>query len=387
MTGPLKGIKIVELGALGPAPFAASVLADFGADVVRIDRPETVDLGIKVPSKYDVYNRNKRSVALDLKRPEAVELALEMVAKADILIEGFRPGVAERLGLGPEVCARQNPRLVYARMTGWGQDGPLAQVAGHDINYLALTGALECVGEKGRPPVPPLNLVADLGGGAMYLVAGVLAAVIEARNSGQGQVIDVAMIEGVANLMTAFYAFRQQDMWSLEREDNFVDGGAPFYRTYETSDGKYIAVGAIEARFYKELLAGMGLAEETLPRQNDRSMWPQLTERFAAVFKRKTRDQWVEIMASKDACFSPVLNMDEALSHSHMKHRGVFRDFEGVTHPAPAPKFSRTPASLRNEPPKPGQHSVEALMDWGFDTADIESSCQAGALFQHREEP
>ncbi|MGD9661496.1 MAG: CaiB/BaiF CoA transferase family protein [Porticoccaceae bacterium] len=385
MTGPLKGIRVVELGALGPAPFAASVLGDFGADVVRIDRPEAVDLGIKVPSKYDVYNRNKRSVALDLKRPEAVDLALQMVAKADILIEGFRPGVAERLGLGPEVCAQHNPRLVYARMTGWGQDGPLAQVAGHDINYLALTGALHCTGEKNRPPVPALNLVADLGGGAMYLVAGVLAAVIEARSSGKGQTIDVAMIEGVANLMTAFYAFRQQDMWSLEREDNFVDGGAPFYRTYETSDGKYVAVGAIEARFYRELLVGLGLAEESLPHQNDRSGWPQLRERFAAIFKTKTRDHWVKIMASKDACFSPVLDMDEAMNNSHMKHRGVFSDLQGVTHPAPAPKFSRTPAALANEPPKPGQHSIEALVDWGFDPEDIAARQEAGTLFQYQD--
>lgn len=382
MTGPLKGIRIIELGTLGPAPFASSVLADFGADVVRIDRQSSVDSGINFPPELDPYNRNKRSVALDLKHPDAVNLALQMISKADIFIEGFRPGITERLGLGPEICATHNPRLIYARMTGWGQDGPLAQVAGHDINYLALTGALDCIGEKEYPPVPPLNLVADLGGGAMYLVAGILAAVIESRHSGQGQVIDMAMIEGVANLMSAFYAFNQQKVWTLQRGDNFVDGGAPFYRTYETSDGKYVAVGALESRFYKALLKGMGLSEETLPQQNDRAKWPLLTKRFAEIFKSKTRDQWIKTMTPHDACFSPVLNMDEAMHHPQMRHRNVFTEINGVTHPVPAPKFSRSSTALKSEPPKPGQHSINVLSDWEFSSEEIDSKIQVGALFQ-----
>lgn len=380
--GPLVGIRIIELGTLGPAPFAASVLADFGAEVVRIDRHDPAELGISIQTEFDIYNRNKRSVALDLKHPGAADVALKMIEKADILIEGFRPGVTERLGLGPEPCAKRNPKLIYARMTGWGQDGPMAQAAGHDINYLALTGGLDCIGEKGRPPVPPLNLVADLGGGAMYLVAGILAAVIEARRSGKGQVIDMAMIEGVANLMSAFYAFRQQDMWSLNRQDNFVDGGAPFYRTYETSDGKYIAVGALESRFYKALVAGMGLSKATLPDRTDRSTWPTLIKLFADVFRSKTRDQWVKNFADSDACISPVLSMDEAWNDVQMKHRGVFTTLNGVIHPTPAPKFSRTKAALNLEPPAPGQHTSEVLADWGLSTEEIASSLKLGTAFQ-----
>jgi alpha-methylacyl-CoA racemase len=286
------------------------------------------------------------------------------------------------LGLGPEVCLQRNPRLIYGRMTGWGQEGPMAQVVGHDINYLALTGALHAIGEKKSRPIPPLNLVADLGGGAMYLVAGILAAVIESKISGKGQVVDAAMIDGVSNLMTAFFGFKQENMWSLEREDNFVDGGAPFYRTYETSDGKFVAVGAIEARFYQDLLKGMGLENETLPSQNDRSGWPQLEQFFSDRFKTKSRDEWVHIMGPLDACFSPVLDMDEAMEDPHMKSRKVFTHFNGVTHPSPAPRFQRTPASLRYEPPVSGQHSRDLLLEWGFDQIKIEEYLRGGVLFQ-----
>ena len=382
MTGPLKGVRVLELGALGPAPFAASLLADLGAEVVRLDRTEEADLGYKVPSRYDFYNRNKRSVALDLKRPEAVATALRMVQSADILIEGFRPGVTERLGLGPQACMQLNPRLVYGRMTGWGQDGPMAHVPGHDINYLALSGALHCIGEKGRPPVPPLNLAADLGGGAMYLAVGVLAALTEARSSGCGQVVDAAMVDGLANLMSAFLAYRQLGTWSLERTDNVVDGGAHYYRTYATADGKYVAVGAIEARFYRALLEGMGLAGAALPEQNERASWPAMSERFAAIFKTRTREQWVREMEGREACFSPVLDMDEATQHPHMQARNVFTTLNGVTHPAPAPRFSRTPATLRCEPPQAGQHSLEVLAEWGLSKAEIDALQASGALLQ-----
>lgn len=363
--GPLQGVRVLELGAIGPAPFCGALLADMGADVVRLDRTAATDQGVPVPSRFDFYNRNKRSIALDLKDAAGTATTLRLVAKADIFIEGFRPGVAERLGLGPEPCLKANRRLVYGRMTGWGQTGPMAQAVGHDINYLALTGALHCIGPNGQPPTPPLNLGADLGGGAMYLAFGLLAALTEARVSRQGQVVDAAMIDGVANLMSAFYAFNQLGSWSAQREANIVDGGAPFYRTYETSDGKYIAVGAIEARFYQALLEGMGLAGETLPGQNDRAAWPAMRAQFAAVFRTRTRAEWEQIMQRRDACFSPVLSMDEAPKHPQNVARGVFSEFDQTLQPAPAPRLSRTPGSLRRPPPEAGQHSSEILADWG----------------------
>jgi len=382
MSGPLNGVHVVELPAIGPAPFCGALLADLGADVVRIDRVTPVDLGAPTPPRFDFYNRNKRSVALDLKSRAAVDVALRMVRGADILLEGFRPGVAERLGLGPAECIGVNPRLIYGRVTGWGQDGPLAQTVGHDINYLALSGALHCIGEHGRQPVPPLNLVADLGGGAMYLAAGVLAALFEARISGRGQVIDAAMLDGLANLMSAFSAFRQMGQWTLDREDNMVDGGAPFYRTYETRDAKYIAVGAIEARFYEALTAGMGLDVAQLPPQNNRAAWPRMRELFANTFKSRTRDEWVTAMQGRDACFSPVLDIDEAPAHPHMRARRVFRTFDGAVHPSPAPRFERTPADLRRSAPAPGQHSVEVLAEWGVNSSEIDALLRTGAMLQ-----
>ncbi len=384
MSGPLSGIRVLELPAIGPVPFAGALLADLGADVVRIDRLPGPPAADALPSRFDFYNRNKRSVALDLKKPAAVQAVLAMIAGVDVLLEGFRPGVAERLGLGPSPCLEANPRLVYGRMTGWGQDGPLAQEAGHDINYLALTGALHSIGVKGKPPVPPLNLVADLGGGAMYLAVGVLAATLEARTSGRGQVVDAAMVDGVVNLMSAFEAFRQFGTWTESRGENLVDGGAPYYCTYETRDGKYVAVGAIEAHFYAALLDVLGLAGASLPGQNDRGAWPALRERFAAIFRTRTRDEWVQAMAGRDACFAPVLDLDEAPRHPHMQARGVFMPFDEVRHPTPAPRFSRTPGALRRPPPAPGEHSSEVLAEWGL-AADAIAALQSAGAMQQRE--
>ena len=363
--GPLQGFRILELAAIGPVPFAGALLADLGADVVRVDRVPTPGHAAGQPPRFDFYNRNKRSVAFDLKQPAGVQAVLQLVDKADVLLEGFRPGVAERLGLGPAICLTTNPRLVYGRMTGWGPDGPLAHEAGHDINYLALTGALASLGRPGTPPPPPLNLVADLGGGAMYLAVGVLAAAWSARGSGVGQVVDAAMVDGVAHLMSAFQAFRQQGTWTAHRGENIVDGGAPFYGTYETADGKYIAVGAIEPQFYAALLSAMELDAATLPPQNDRAQWPATRQRFAAVFRRRSRDAWVEATTGRDACLAPVLTIDEAPQHPQMVARRTFTPFDGVLHPSPAPRFSATPGTLRRRAPLPGQHQAEVLQEWG----------------------
>jgi alpha-methylacyl-CoA racemase len=380
VTGPLSGFRVVEMGGIGPAPFACAFLGDLGADVLRIDRIAQPGSEQDLPPQFDFYNRNKRSVALDLKKPEAVATVLRLIGQADVLVEGFRPGVMERLGLGPEPCQATNPSLVYARMTGWGQSGPLAKEAGHDINYLALTGALHCLGDDDRPPPPPLNLVADLGGGALYLVVGVLAAVWEAKRSGRGQVIDVAMIDGVTHLMSAFQAFRQQGTWSGKRADNIVDGGAPFYRTYETRDGKYVAVGAIEPHFYANLIAVMGLDQQQLPAQNDRSTWPALRTRFAEVFAQRTRDEWVAAALGRDACLASVLSIDEAPMHPQMSAREVYTMFDGVRHPSPAPRFSRTMSELTRPASHPGADSQQALSDWGISTEDRQALVATGAM-------
>jgi alpha-methylacyl-CoA racemase len=378
----LDGFRVVEMGGIGPAPFAGALLGDLGADVLRIDRIARPGTEPDLPPRFDFYNRNKRSVALDLKQPEAVASVLHLVAKADALIEGFRPTVMERLGLGPEACLAINPRLVYGRMTGWGQERPIAQEAGHDINYLALTGALHCLGDGDRPPPPPLNLVADLGGGALYLVVGLLAAAMEARQSGRGQTIDVAMIDGVTHLMSAFQAFRQQGSWTERRTDNIVDGGAPFYRSYTTRDGKFVAVGAIEPHFYANLVKVMGLAGENLPEQNDRPAWPKMRERFAQIFAMRTRDEWVVAAAGRDACLAPVLTIDEAPKHPQMEARDVYTMFDGLRHPSPAPRFSRTPSELRRSTPSPGRDSRQALADWGIPPEKIAALQAAGAMAQ-----
>jgi alpha-methylacyl-CoA racemase len=382
VTGPLTGFRIVEMGGIGPAPFAGALLGDLGADVLRIDRIAKPGVEPDLPPRFDFYNRNKRSVAFDLKRPQAVSAVLNLVARADALIEGFRPTVMERLGLGPDTCHAINPRLVYARMTGWGQQGPMAQEAGHDINYLALTGALHCLGEADRPPPPPLNLVADLGGGALYLVVGLLAAAMEARGSGRGQTIDVAMIDGVTHLMSAFQAFRQQGSWTANRADNIVDGGAPFYGSYATRDGKYVAVGAIEPQFYASLLKVMGLDGERLPDQNDRAAWPEMRKRFAQIFTARTRDEWVALAVGHDACLAPVLTIDEAPEHPQMRTRDVYAAFDGARHPSPAPRFSRTASTLHTPTPAPGRDSRQALADWGIPSDQVAALEAAGAMGQ-----
>jgi alpha-methylacyl-CoA racemase len=378
--GVLSGYKVIEFAGIGPAPMCAMLLSDMGAEVLRIDRAEDANLGIPTDAKYSVLNRGRQSVALDLKRGEGTEVALKLIERADALIEGFRPGVMERLGLGPEQCLAQNPRLVYGRMTGWGQDGPLAHAAGHDINYIALTGALHSIGRKGEAPVPPLNLIGDFGGGGVYLALGVVAALLEAQKSGKGQVIDVAMIDGASSLMAAIYGLRAAGRWTDQRGDNILDTGAHYYDVYETRDGKYVSVGSIEPKFYAELLRLTGLEHEELPRQNDRAAWPTLKERVAAIFRIKTRDEWCRLMEGSEVCFAPVLSMQEAPNHPHNRERGTFVEFEGVVQPAPAPRFSRTPSTIQRPPARPGEHTEEALREWGFSAAELEQLRGCGAV-------
>jgi len=379
--GPLQGIKVVEFAALGPAPMGAMLLADLGAEVLRIERKTnangrpTADL---FDPKIDILNRSKRVVALDLKNPEAIEMALRLIEQSDVLVEGFRPGVMERLGLGPDVCLARNPRLVYGRMTGWGQSGTLAHAAGHDINYLSLSGALHAIGEKGGKPIAPLNLVADCGGGAMLLAMGVLAGVISARHTGQGQVVDTAMTDGTAVLMSMMYTLKAMGQWTQERGSNLLDGGAHFYDTYPCSDGKWLSVGAIEPQFYALLLAKCGIEDPAFTAQWDRSLWPVLKEKLAAVLATRTRDGWCALFEGTDACVAPVLDMDEAPAHPHNLSRGTFIDVAGVTQPAPAPRFSRTPAG-KPTPPQP-DGDAHTLADWGFSTDELTRLRQQGAL-------
>ncbi len=378
--GTLSGYKVVEFAGIGPAPMCAMLLSDMGAEVLRIDRAEDANLGIPTDAKFNVLGRGRRSVAIDLKRKEGVEVALKLVSQADALLEGFRPGVMERLGLGPEQCMAKNPKLVYGRMTGWGQEGPLALAAGHDINYIALTGALHSIGRKGEAPVPPLNLVGDFGGGGVYLALGVVAGILEAQKSGKGQVIDVAMVDGAASLMSAIYGLRAAGRWTDRRGDNILDTGAHYYNVYETSDGKYVAVGSIEPKFYAELLRLSGIANQELPRQNDKISWPALTDKLAAIFKTKTREEWNKIMEGSEVCYAPVLSMQEAPQHPHNQLRGTFVDMDGVMQPAPAPRFSRTPSAIQRPPAAPGEHTEAALRDWGFSSADVEKLRQSGAI-------
>ncbi len=378
MAGPLSGIKIIELAGIGPSPFACMLLADAGADILRLERP-----GAGAPAgapDWDLMNRSRRSVGINLKDPEAVALVLELVGQADALIEGFRPGVAERLGLGPEVCLGANPALVYGRMTGWGQDGPLGDRAGHDINYIAISGALWPMGRSGDIPVPPLNLVGDFGGGGMMLAYGVVAALLGAKLSGTGQVVDAAMTDGSASLMTMIHAFKNVGLWREERGANMLDTGAHFYEVYETSDGGYMAVGAIERQFYALLLEGLGLAGEDLPDQMDRNSWPAMKERFVSIFKTKTRDEWTATFEDIDACTTPVLSPFEAPNHRHNQARQTFVEYEGVMQPAPAPRFSVTPSEISKAPSTPGADTAEALRSWGIDSDRIESLQTTGAL-------
>jgi alpha-methylacyl-CoA racemase len=378
--GVLSGYRVIELAGIGPGPMCAMLLSDMGADVLRIDRAADAGLGIAMDVKHNLLNRGRRSVALDLKRPEAIEAVLKLVEKADALIEGFRPGVTERLGLGPDQCLKRNPRLIYGRMTGWGQEGPLAQAAGHDINYIALSGALHSIGRKGEAPVPPLNLVGDFGGGALYLALGVVAGLLESQKSGKGQVVDAAMVDGAASLMTAIYGMHGAGFWNDQRGDNILDTGAHYYDVYETKDGKHVAIGSIEAKFYAELLRLSGLQGEELPHQQDRKSWPKMKERLKTLFRTKTRDEWSKIMEGSDICFAPVLSMAEAPKHPHNKHRGTFIEEGGVTQPGPAPRFSRTPSKIQRPPARPGEHTEEALRDWGFANSDVETLRKSGAI-------
>src|SRR5579863_1334922 len=378
--GPLSGYRVIELAGIGPAPMCAMLLSDMGAEVLRIDRTADAGLGISMETKYSLLNRGRRSVAFDLKRREATDAVLRLVEHADALIEGFRPGVMERLGLGPDVCLARNPRLVYGRMTGWGQDGPMALAAGHDINYIALAGALYAIGRKGEAPVPPLNLIGDFGGGALYLALGVVAGLLEAHKSGKGQVIDAAMVDGAASLMTAIYGMHGSGFWSDQRGENVLDTGAHYYEVYETSDGKHVAIGSIETKFYQELLELSGLKGEELAPQNDRKAWPKMKERLKALFRTKTRDEWCRIMEGSDVCFAPVLSMAEAPYHPHNQHRGTFVERDGVVQPAPAPRFSRTPSAIQRPPARTGEHTQEALRDWGFSPSDLEKLRTSGAI-------
>jgi alpha-methylacyl-CoA racemase len=378
--GPLEGIRVIELAGIGPGPFCGMMLSDMGAEVLRIDRAERVGGGNGERPPADVLGRGRRNVAMDLKRPEAVEAVLRLVERADVLFEGFRPGVTERLGLGPDVCLARNPRLIYGRMTGWGQEGPIAHAAGHDINYISLAGVLHAIGRPGQPPVPPLNLVGDFGGGGLILAFGIACALVERARSGQGQVIDAAMVDGAALLMAAMHGMRAMGAWKEERGVNTLDSGAHFYDAYETKDGKYVSIGSIEPQFYDLLMKHSGLAEEELPPQRDQSQWPALKQRVAAIFRTKTRDEWCAIMEGTDVCFAPVLTMSEAYQHPHNVARGTFVDVAGITQPGPAPRFSRTPGAISRPPSRPGQHTDEALADWGIDAEEIRSLREAGAV-------
>jgi alpha-methylacyl-CoA racemase len=363
MSGPLRGLRVLELGSIGPGPHAAMLLGDLGADVVRVDRPLGPDpFGGDVP---DQLMRSRRSIGLDLKEPHDLATALALVDRADVLIEGYRPGVAERLGLGPEDCSSRNERLIYARMTGWGQSGPLAPRAGHDINYISVTGVLHAIGRAGETPVPPLNLVGDFGGGSMFLLLGILSALWERERSGRGQVVDAAMVDGSSLLSQIIWAMRATGTWSDARSSNLLDGGTPFYDTYECSDGRYIAVGALEPQFYALLLQGLGIADEPLPAQLDRAGWPTLRKRFADLFMTRTRDEWADQFVDVDACVSPVLTFGEAVSHPHLKSRGTFVDVAGIQQPAPAPRFSRSTPGVPSPPPQLDGDRDAVLAEWG----------------------
>jgi len=382
--GPLTGYRVIEFAGIGPGPMCAMLLSDMGAEVLRIDRTSAAGLGISMRTKFDLLNRGRRSVAFDLKKAEAIDAVMRLVEKADALIEGFRPGVMERLGLSPDQCLARNPRLVFGRMTGWGQEGPLAEAAGHDINYIALTGALHSIGRTGDRPLPPLNLVGDFGGGALYLALGVVAALLEAQKSGKGQVVDAAMVDGASSLMTAIYGIKAAGMWTNHRGENLLDTGAHFYEVYETSDGKFVSIGSIEAKFYEELLDLSGLKGQELPNQMDRSAWPALKEQLTKIFKSKTRDEWCKIMEGSDVCFAPVLSMEEAPKHPHNRHRGTFVEVEGVVQPGPAPRFRRTPGNVQRPPASPGAHTEEDLRDWSLSSVELEKLHAQGAIVQSR---
>ena len=374
--GALSGYKVIELAGIGPAPMGGMILADMGAEVIRIERPGAADPKVAEP----ISGRNKKSVVLDLKQDTGKAALMTLIEQADALIDPYRPGVCEKLGFGPDECLARNPKLVFARMTGWGQTGPLAQAAGHDLNYIAITGALHAIGRRGERPVVPLNLVGDFGGGGMLLVTGVMGGLLEAAKSGQGQVIDVAMVDGTAQLMWMMQGFQQIGAWNAEeREANLLDGAAHFYDTYECADGKYVAIGAIEPQFYAELLARADVTDPQFQAQHDATQWPELKQKLGEVLKTKTRDEWDALMAGSDACFAPVLTMVEATAYSANTERSVYTDVEGMTHPAPAPRFSRTPSQIRHGTQALGADTVSVLEDSGMEASAIQALLETGA--------
>jgi len=377
--GPLAGVRVVEIAGIGPGPFAGMMLSDMGADVVRVDRVGGVHGGDPAAPPRDVMSRGRRSIGVDLKNPDGVEAVLALVERADALIEGFRPGVTERLGIGPDECLARNPRLVYGRMTGWGQDGPMATMAGHDMNYIAIAGALGAIGRVDERPQPPLNLVGDFGGGGMLLAFGIVCGVLEARSSGQGQVIDAAMVDGTAVLTTFMHGMMAMGGWRDERGVNLLDTGAHYYEVYECADGKFLSVGAIEPQFYAELLRGTGLTDDPeFANQNDKARWPHLKERLAEVIRTRTRDEWAEIFDGTDACVAPILSLGEAPHHAHTAARRTFVERDGIMQPAPAPRFSRTETEIQRPPAHAGQHTDEVLAEWGVADADRTAALRAG---------
>lgn len=369
--GPLAGYRILEIAGIGPTQLCGMLLADMGAQVLRLTRHGDADPGVGMPERFNLMNRSRPAVAVDLKHPDGARLLLRLCEGADALFEGFRPGAMERLGIGPAACMARNPRLVYGRMTGWGQDGPLATEAGHDTNYLALAGALDAIGGREGPPVLPLNLVADFGGGALYLALGLLAAMLEATRSGRGQLVDAAMVDGVASLTTMFHGLLAAGLWRERRASNLFDGGAPFMRSYQTRDGRYVAVAALEQRFYRNLLEGLGLADVDPAAQMDASRWPGLHRRLEEVFRSRTRDEWCEILQGRDACFAPVLTFSEAAQHPHNRARETFVEVDGLVQPAPAPRFSRTPSAISSPPDETGQGVGTALAAWGIELDEV----------------
>jgi crotonobetainyl-CoA:carnitine CoA-transferase CaiB-like acyl-CoA transferase len=378
--GPLAGLKVVEMAGIGPGPMCAMLLADLGATVLRIDRTTPSELGIQRDHRFNLLLRGRKAIPLDLKKPDAVALTLRLIARADALVEGFRPGVMERLGLGPDVCLTRNPRLIYGRMTGWGQTGPLAHAAGHDINYIALTGALHAIGRAGEPPSVPLNLVGDFGGGALYLAFGIMCGCYEARRSGQGQVVDAAMVDGIASLMTSIHGMLAEGRWRTERGTNVTDSGAPFYDVYICGDGQYVSLGPIEAKFYAELLQRLEIDPATMPPQLDRARWPESRARIATVLLTRSREEWCARLEGTDVCFAPVLSMAEAMNHPHHVARGTYVTVEGVTQPGPAPRFSRTVADAPTAPrPADAAGVAEALAGW-LEAGEIEALREAGTL-------
>lgn len=379
--GPLSGLKLIEVAGIGPGPMAAMMLGDMGADIIRVDRTVSHVMDRISDPRFAVHNRSRRSVSVDLQKPGGAEVVLRLAEKADGLMEPFRPGVAERLGIGPDVCLKRNPKLVYGRMTGWGQDGPLAKAAGHDQNYIALSGALHAIGRKGEKPVPPLNLVGDFGGGGMLLAFGMACGLVDSIRSGKGQVVDAAMVDGTGLLLGGIWGMAGAGLWDeSQRESNMLDGGAHFYDTYETKDGKYVSIGSIEPQFYALLLEKTGLKGQDLPAQHDRAKWPEMKKKFTEIFKTKTRDEWCAIMEGTDICFAPVLTMSEAPNHPHHKARKSYVDVAGFMQPAPAPRFSRTPGSVKGPAPKRGVHTEEILRESGFSASEIKELASSGVI-------